>query len=466
MSSIYADQGTAAHAVLEECLEYIYDLGFDRSPDEYVGQAILVEDGFHSLRSPSGAKRWMHCNASVQAAKDYPEQLGLPREVIFTEEDARAVKQALEYVAQRITDIQLRADVDEVEVLTERRVSLASILGHEECDGTADVTLLGYEHVGPIRHLRYVEIVDYKHGAGVPVDVDDPQVWIYWLGAVAENAEGIWPNAGRTTIVQPRCDKVEPRIRWLDIKDAQAFGTERISELREVDRKMYQGAPEIHHEPGDWCRFCPIGGDGGQGDRPVCSAYTRYAMAAMGIVDEEEPLPENGSSIADQALNFAGRDFSQLTPEQVLGILQARDAIKGALEAVEARAFSLLHTAKPPAALAARYKLVERQTRRKWSQGEEEITKALRKIKIMDPDKGKERPLGLGDITEKKLKSPAAIERVLLAADTDKESTRWLALQSLITKPEGALVVAPVQDPRPAWEPDTSVEDFFDDIDL
>jgi hypothetical protein len=222
------------------------------------------------------------------------------------------------------------------------------------------------------------------------------------------------------------------------------------------------GRPEF--EAGDWCRFCPIGGSGGVDGRPVCEAYVRHNMAAAGVFTAAEALPQTAQQLASTAMTFAARDTRTLTPEQIVGLLDAREALAGALSAVEAWATELLQLPEPPAVLAERYKPVRGRTNRRWKLDAEQTFQALRKFRIADPDKGKDRLLGKKDLYEETLKSPAAVEKLLSHAGIDKQSTRWQVFLELMEKPLGKISIAPVEDPRPCVRPEPAdPEELFGD---
>lgn len=456
MSSVYADHGTAAHSVLEECLQLRETFGTPAPAASYIGHSITVADGPHGVMSPSGAKRWMNCPGSVQASIDFPELPQPPREVVITEEDAIAVQQCLDYVEQRRRKVRLMEGVARVFVFSERRISLEKLIGNQDSDGTSDVAILGVDDDG---EAVFLEHVDYKHGSGVAVDVDDPQNDMYWLGSICAEADEKTPaqvaahlTASRLTIVQPRCDKIEPRIRWRDIDKPLDHFRATLVKLQTAHAVRNSG----EFEAGEWCRFCPIGGSGGVDGRPVCAAYTRHVMAAAGVISEDDILPET----ADAFLDFAARDTRLLSVEQIIGVLDARDAISGALNAIEAWALELLQQPEPPARLLERYKPVRGRSQRRWANEDEDaLVKALKRFKIQDGEK--ERALGKKDLFEEKLKGPAPIERLLKAHGTgmDKKSAKWLAFQQLIEKPLGRVTIAPIEDPRPSVRPEPADAD-------
>ena len=210
MSSVAADLGTAAHSVLESCLLSIYDFGIPLRAEDYVGREIEVTDGPHAPLSPSGAKRWMTCPAAPGMEEQFPEAQEGPRVHVFDEDYANAVQVCLDYVAQRCREI--AREHGPVKVYAERRVSPQRYLDTDECDGTSDVTLVTD---------RFIEHIDFKAGSGVPVSADDPQNRLYLLGTLAalEGQAQPMPQQAKLTIVQPRCSKVEPRIRSIDLDD-------------------------------------------------------------------------------------------------------------------------------------------------------------------------------------------------------------------------------------------------------
>jgi len=461
VSSVFADQGTAAHHVLELCLQSTYQMGWTITPQSFIGQTIPIEDGYHSPRSPSGAKRWLNCTASVAFTEQYPSEIGPGRQVTVEAEDAEAVQVCLDYVAQRVGE--LKQEYHEVIVIPERRVSLEPVLGHKDCDGTSDITILCIDEV---RTLLFVEHVDYKHGTGVFVAEDDPQNDLYWLGTLCEEGADKFVNrllGTRLTIVQPRYPSA-PAVRWRDIEDPQALFTDVQAKISNAEKQILTGQGEYH--AGEWCRWCPVGGDGGKDGRPVCAAYTRQALAAAGFGDADEPLPTNGNgTLAQDLIQASARDPAVLSPAQLVGILDAREAIRGMLEAAEEFALQELMSDSPPPELATRYKPVSGRTQRKWMASDEEaVFAALKKIKIHDAEKDKERGLGKKDLYTEKLKSPAQVEKVLKAGGLARDDTRFRVFEELVDKPKGKPTLAPIEDPREAITK-PKADDVFGEID-
>lgn len=126
-----------------------------------------------------------------------------------------------------------------------------------------------------------LEVCDYKHGMGIPVDaVDNPQLRLYGLGAIAKFGQLYDFPAVRMTIIQPRLESVSEetlgRVELLDWAEA---------EVREKAQQAWKGIGDF--VPGDHCRFCPA--------KAVCSARVaealklfRYGFETPGLIPDEQ----------------------------------------------------------------------------------------------------------------------------------------------------------------------------------
>ena len=126
-----------------------------------------------------------------------------------------------------------------------------------------------------------LEIADLKYGLGIPVDaVDNPQLRLYGLGAIAKLGQLYDFPAVRMTIIQPRLESVSEetlgRVELLDWAEA---------EVREKAQQAWKGIGDF--VPGDHCRFCPA--------KAVCSARVaealklfRYGFETPGLIPDEQ----------------------------------------------------------------------------------------------------------------------------------------------------------------------------------
>jgi hypothetical protein len=102
----------------------------------------------------------------------------------------------------------------------------------------------------------FVEIVDYKNGSGVLVNVtDNMQLMYYGAGVLAELAEqGMWPSRIKLTVVQPNVrDPEKIRSQDLTTLDVAMWVAEvLIPAVRACED------PAAPYVTGAWCRFCPV----------------------------------------------------------------------------------------------------------------------------------------------------------------------------------------------------------------
>ena len=126
-----------------------------------------------------------------------------------------------------------------------------------------------------------LEVCDYKHGMGIPVDaVDNPQLRLYGLGAIAKFGQLYDFPAVRMTIIQPRLESVSE-----ETLDREALLDWAETEVREKAELAWKGVGDF--VPGDHCRFCPA--------KAVCSARVaealklfRYGFETPGLIPDEQ----------------------------------------------------------------------------------------------------------------------------------------------------------------------------------
>lgn len=126
-----------------------------------------------------------------------------------------------------------------------------------------------------------LEICDYKHGKGIPVDaVGNPQIRLYALGALERFGALFDFKNVRGTIIQPRLDSVteemltrEELLRWAE------------EEVVEKAKLAWEGKGDF--AVGDHCRFCSA--------KAVCCARVaeglklfQSGMAAAGTLSDEQ----------------------------------------------------------------------------------------------------------------------------------------------------------------------------------
>lgn len=126
-----------------------------------------------------------------------------------------------------------------------------------------------------------LEVCDYKHGKGIPVDaVGNPQLRLYGLGAMAKFGKLYDFQSVRMTIIQPRLESVSEEM--LTCEDLTGWAAE---EVVEKAKQAWTGSGEF--VPGEHCRFCAA--------KAVCSARVaqamkmfQYGLESPGMIPDEQ----------------------------------------------------------------------------------------------------------------------------------------------------------------------------------
>lgn len=415
----------------------------------------------HARLSPSGAKRWMVCPGSVKLIEDlniiespsvYAAEGTVAHEVheqcLLKELNAshflgktikadgmsfkvnddmvKAVQLSLDYIRDRIYSYEIEGY--DVVLIVEQRVSLEH-LGVDGMDGgTSDVILMIYE----LGQLVEIEVVDYKHGAGVAVEPEDnPQAMCYALGALAIPSvkDPQLVQKITVTISQPRAIHHRGPIR--------SWETTYTHLIDWQDNELVPAAKETHkpnariQASGEGCKFCPAAGQ--------CSAmYGVTQETAMLDFDEftdQSDLP----------------DVRTMTSEQKMFVMQNADMIRSFLVAVENQV--KIEVDHGSTDYEHGYKLVERTTQRKLTEDatDEDFSPLL---DYLQPEDLWERKVCSISSIEEKLKKVLKERKVKRLGPAIKE-----IMEQVTTKAQGELVIAPISDTRPAILP-TIISDF------
>lgn len=311
-SSPFAELGTAAHELGEFCLEK----GIDD-----VARCIGTEFNYHTVDDDMAA--------AVQTYVSYVRAV--------EEEEAPAL------------------------VRLEQRFSLEALDPPMPMFGTSDCTIYGKE-------TGNLWIIDYKHGQGVAVDVEDnAQLKYYALGAVLKIGNKAPINQVHTAIVQPRAMHRDGSIRVYSYTKDEIldFGTDLIDAAHAALK------PDAPLNPGDHCQFCKASG--------VCPALRRGALA-----------------VAQDEFG-AVRVAEDITPEEVAAYMDKIPLVEEWIKSIRRHAHNLLETGET----VPGFKLVEKRPTRRWK-NEEELLEWAASQNLEDEE-----------IFEKKIKSPAQIEKVV-----------------------------------------------------
>lgn len=376
----------------------------------------------HARLSMSSLDRILACPASVRMTEGLEEEDSpwamegtLAHEqverhlVMETDSEDGAVQVMLDYIRARFLEY------PDMELHTEVRLQPTQFRT-TECWGTADVVLIDW-------YKKVLEVVDYKHGKGVLVEVEDnKQLLGYLLGAISGyQATAEWKY--RITIVQPRIEHPDGYVRSQDVdyKDLMQKATIWSDLLDLVDAEVPVFGPSLKA-----CRWCKA--------KAFCERRASYNLESIGLLFD----PIDADKLDEPY---------HLSPDRLRQILDAAPEIRAWLSDVETRATSdLINHREVPG-----YKLVRGRANRAWAGSDEDTINELKAI-----------GLKVGEIMTSKLSTPAAIEKVAKARKLKKDKVE--KIQALITKPEGKLTLAHLTDSRPDATPKRDVEGMFNDI--
>lgn len=381
----------------------------------------LVESPAHSTLGASSAYRWFACPGSVKLSEGMPNE-----ESKYAEEGTRAHEAAahflekgefpkgipvemaeavMVYIKAVFEDERKEYGKSGVQSFTEHRLDLSSL--HPGMFGTAD-------RVAVFPSLKLLRVYDYKHGAGIPVDVEDnTQLKYYALGALLEFEKVADIVDVECVIVQPRCSHSDgPVRRWKTTKeDLKEFATELvINALRTKE-------PNAELRSGEHCRFCPA--------KVKCPELKNLATRTA----QSEFTP-----IVSEPYKGQG-DYN---PTDLAYWLDKIPALEAFIEGVHSFAYAEAMQGRTPPG----FKLVQKKANREWGPA---ITEG---IFAMEFGLGKEE---IYEVKPAKFKSPAQLEKLLSKEDKAR-------IGEFVVKESSGLTLVPEADKRPAVKSDAASE--------
>ena len=387
----------------------------------------------HALLSASGASRWINCTPSarleeqcapVRESSSYAEEGTLAHELCelyilrdlercsditfdecfaklaaskyFSEDMLEAVQVYVDYVKEEYNAA--KAAYSDAICYLEVKLDLRQYV--PDSFGTADCMIVSDD---------LIEIIDYKHGKGIPVYAEyNKQLMLYALGALHECSLMYSPSEVKLTIVQPRINNIST---WqISVADLRKWAEE---ELRPAALAAYAGQGEL--KAGDWCKFCAV--------RNRCRA------------------------LYEESTKIAAYDFRQpveLSDEEISDILKKLPMLVSyANDMAEFAKNEALNNGK----IWPGFKLVEGISRRKWADEDKVVEAILANMPEATEDM----------IFESKLKSITELEKFFGKKVVAEK------LSSVIIKPSGKPTLVPLSDKRPAMGLEEAKQDFSND---
>lgn len=436
-----------------------------------------IEQGGHSVFSPSGSAMWLTCSGSLLPNLVAPDNAGEDAaygtvahgvaeewlisgvrpdhrvgEVVQIAEgrtvfDITIDNEMMEYVAQSVEWAQsLPGDL-----YIEKKVYFSQLTPIPKQGGTMDVG--AFEHT-------VMRIFDHKFGKGVQVfaatHLDDPrsiivnedgtvyangntQAMLYALGALYEYD---WIYGFQRIIVyisQPRLNHFQT---WETTKDELLKFAEWVKVRAFL--AWQKGASRTPSEKG--CRFCKV--------KSTCPALVALMNKLTDDVFDDLDAEVTSEQAQDAMLTVQMQDTPKLLPvehlttEQLSRLLPYRSMFEKWFTSLEEE---LLNRALNGAEIPG-MKLVEARSNRKWNVAEQ---RAVDELMFLGVKKG--------DMYSTDFLSPAKAETALVKAGMRKNAAEKV-IAKLVAKAPGKATLAPVADTREKLG--QVADDCFDDLDL
>lgn len=242
--------------------------------------------GIHAKLSASGAKRWMTCTPSVALEEQFSESTSTYAEEgtfahslseLIINYNLGAIKKAAfnkklevlkqnEFYNQELQDYvddyvgqvwefinEAKAKCKDVLVLTEQKLDFSEYV--EDGFGTGDVVVIADAEL---------HVIDLKYGKGVGVSaVDNPQLRLYGIGALASFEMLYDIETVKMTIIQPRLEMTTSEV--LTVQELTNWAKNEVRPKAELAM-----AGEGEFVVGDHCKFCKA--------RKTCRARADYNL--------------------------------------------------------------------------------------------------------------------------------------------------------------------------------------------
>ena len=329
--SQYADEGTAAHSLLEMSLSQ------GKEPSNFLGRSVIIDEGKPSSRM-----------------------------LYINQEMVDNVEIALEYIG-RLTARN---------AFYEERVDYSHIAPGGF--GTADVVLEVYDKVAPDKRVNTLYVIDFKYGAGVKVEAyENSQGMLYALGAL-NSLDPLFDNAIErimVVIIQPRMDHIDEYeisvpdlMRWGEsIKPKAEHASSLYRVTAEVMDEQYL-KPQYFNPTKKGCKWC-------QGKRTnKCKAYAQlgYSAAVEGFDDLTAEEKTDLASVEVSAATLKDPVF--LDSSELVAVYKSMSTFADFLKSVDDEVRKRLQAGDNLPGL----KLIPTEKARAWKLDPDATVKALR----------------------------------------------------------------------------------------
>lgn len=298
---------------------------------------------------------------------------------------------------------------------------------HPDCFGTNDFCAVAL--------FNTLVVVDYKHGKGVLVDVEEnTQLMYYALGAAKEldfNFDEV-----RLVVVQPRCraggDGDGVREWTMTASELEAWGEDVLRPAAYATED-----PDAPLNPGDWCKknFCP--------KQSTCPALIELNQELAFVDFNEDPYEPPG-------IGHNGAPADGQTPEEYGELMANLLAWAPKMKAFWSKVEKDAYVAARSGLVIPGHKIVNKESDRSWVDDEKKLKVKLKKLGVAEEDMYAPPP-------PPKLKSPAQMEKI------SNEVKKAIKTMGLTERLSSGMTLVPESDKRPAA--DISLENEFEPFD-
>ncbi len=402
--SDHSARGTAAHEIAEKCLRS------DANAIDFLGTIVKTKQ----------------------------------HEIEIDEELANSAQMYVDYVRSVLTEAHEKtpAGSPASSLLIEQNFSLKKLGPPFEAGGTCDSTLI-------LLYLRMLEIADLKNGMGVVNVNENKQTRSYALMALLNLPDEVVDQIDqiKVTIVQPRAPHKDGRIRsetfhvadlieWThELMKAMHRSKAALDEFEQIggNRVRFDEWAEKWLTPGA-CKFCPAEG--------LCPKLRRQALSVSPETAQkwfEDPSAETPLELAATVKANAPELQS---PEALGHILDGLEMLEDWIKSVRSHAHAEAERGNPPTG----WQLSDKIGNRKWAADEAKVVADLKaKLKLTDEQ-----------IYQRKLSSPAQIEKIIGAKRKDEIKNMW---SNPVT---GTNLVSVAKSTRPAAK--SKIEQHFEPV--
>ncbi len=446
-SSGFADEGTAAHFLLEQCLLQEVDA------KHFTGLRIKVEPGLTEFHTGGQYPVGPDMISDLQKALDYIRAVA-DGATIYAEQKLSIAHITGEHWHKETGAVCFLHESGEFIDIDTGEVYLADEV--EPATGTTDVWIIK----GSVAHS-----LDLKWGMGVQVFAQDNEQQEMYTDAGLQEFDLLGEvEEIHLHILQPRMKHFDEHVLTRRQLDAE------IEEIRQASKRIaFTPGDQLPAVPGEkQCKFCKVKAtcqenrdhliqlvaedfvdlDKGFikvqmpqaekllanafGVKPAAIHYHEAEWESQGAPDNIDPHFTVKKPSIRPTLEAAELKLPDASDERLATLMDAADQLEGLVKAVRAETERRLLAGS---FTDPRYKLVEgRQGSRSWTD-EAEAEAAMKAMRLK-----------VDQMYDFKVISPTQAERVLKEANPRK----WTKLQGLIGRSDGKPSVAPASDKRPA----------------